>query len=68
MTVSEYVKNKQAKDSLTFRVRDGKGCYVKDGIEISQQLVDDLYPTPDILNPKDNSDKRNLWMKDKKSY
>lgn len=63
MTVREYMCNKTVKMRTIFRIRgDGSTCYVVNGVELSEEEMNELFPTPVSLLSKHNCDTTRKYM------
>lgn len=62
LSVKKYLENKYKKHDTLFRIENGVGFYVMEGLGISVEEMEKLYPTNKLMCFKENSDTRNLWM------
>ena len=61
ISLTDYCNNKSLKFGTPFIIRKGKGYHVVGGTEISQETFDKLYPVPNQLFWKENSDSTKDW-------
>lgn len=68
MSVAEFLEIKDKRSNLTYRISNGAGVYVRKGVEMSEKEVDELLPLPETLRAKENSDPKNNWTRNVKSF
>ncbi len=70
MTAETYCNNKAARNKASYHYRPtGLSYWLIDGQKFDDTQIESLYPINVTIGVvKDNSDKRKMWMKDKKSF
>lgn len=62
ISYQEYCFNRVRKANTPFRIKGGIGCYVDNGVEISVEEMDRMFPTPICLSYNENTDGTKNWQ------
>lgn len=67
MSIKDQLKNRYTKEQTLFRIVNGEGKYILNGLEVSEKELDEMFPCP-LIERKENPDKRTAWMAGRKSF
>ncbi len=61
ISLTDYCFNYALKKGTPFIIRDGKGYHILGGVEVSMQAFDKLYPVPEVIYYRENSNTKDDW-------
>ncbi len=61
ISLTDYCNNKSLRQGSPFIIRKGKGYHVLGGVEIAMGTFDKLYPVPQQIFYRENSNTKDNW-------
>lgn len=65
ISCEEYCNNKVSKFNMTFRITQGMGTYVENGMEVTIDEIEARYPTPQKLTYNESIEGNSSWKQGK---